>query len=217
MIKCFVWLCDQECSKLSIPFHISLPVGRKMLNGVIYHNCVGQSAGIILKSPGMFDLNLQVSSAQKLRVLYCVLTLLCTQNLTVLTTSSTEATLTNAQGWRVRITAFHVPSISFWKVLLFSDLKMTAPERAAFSEEKSAILTDPAYSLLSFKEHRNLGVTRLLSQSTGDESSLGATQQRSKLRNQLKIFFFSFRFYDRVVSRKKRQQLEKKRSKQMLL
>lgn len=73
MIKCFVWLCDQECSKLSIPFHISLPEGRKMLNAVIYHNCVGQSAGIILKSPGLFDLNLQVSSAQKLRVLYCVL------------------------------------------------------------------------------------------------------------------------------------------------
>ena len=72
MIKCFDWLCDQECSKLSIPFHISLPEGRRMLNGVIYHNCVGQSAGIILKSPGMFDLNLQVSSAQKLRVLYCV-------------------------------------------------------------------------------------------------------------------------------------------------
>lgn len=66
---------------------------------------------------------------------------------------------------------------------------MTAPERPAFSEEKSAILTDPAYSFLSFKEHRNLGVTRLLSQSTGDESSLGATQQRSKLRNQLKFFF----------------------------
>ena len=43
-----------------------------MLNGVIYHNCVGQSAGIILTSPGMFDLNLQVSNAQKLRVLYCV-------------------------------------------------------------------------------------------------------------------------------------------------
>ena len=43
-----------------------------MLNGVIYHNFEGQSAGIILKSPGMFDLNLQVSSAQKLRVLYCV-------------------------------------------------------------------------------------------------------------------------------------------------
>ena len=66
---------------------------------------------------------------------------------------------------------------------------MTAPERPAFSEEKSAILTNPAYSFLSFKEHRNLGVTRLLSQSTGDESSLGATQQRSKLRNQLKFFF----------------------------
>lgn len=66
---------------------------------------------------------------------------------------------------------------------------MTAPERPAFSEEKSAILTDPAYSFLSFKEHRSLGVTRLLSQSTGDESSLGATQQRSKLRNQLKFFF----------------------------
>ena len=92
---------------------------------------------------------------------------------------------------------------------------MTAPERPAFSEEKSAILTDPAYSFLSFKEHRNLGVTRLLSQSTGDESSLGATQQRSKLRNQLKIFFrFPF-LRSRWVSRKKRQQLEKKRSKQV--
>ena len=66
---------------------------------------------------------------------------------------------------------------------------MTAPESPAFNEEKSAILTDPAYSFLSFKEHRNLGVTRLLSQSTGDESSLGATQQRSKLRNQLNFFF----------------------------
>ena len=66
---------------------------------------------------------------------------------------------------------------------------MTAPERATFSEEKSAILTDPAYSFLSFKVHGNLGVTRLLSQSTGDESSLGATQQRSKLRNQLNFFF----------------------------
>ena len=94
---------------------------------------------------------------------------------------------------------------------------MTAPERATFSEEKSAILTDPAYSFLSFKVHGNLGVTRLLSQSTGDESSLGATQQRSKLRNQLK-FFFQFPFSRlRWVSRKKRQQLEKKRSKQMLL
>ena len=83
---------------------------------------------------------------------------------------------------------------------------MTAPERPAFSEEKSAILTDPAYSFLSFKVHGNLGVTRLLSQSTGDESSLGATQQRSKLRNQLKSgeFFFSFRFHDRAGYPEKR-------------
>ena len=70
-------------------------------------------------------------------------TLLRTQNLTVLATSSTEATLTKAQGWRVRITAFHVPSISFWKAFLSSDLRMTLPVRIAFNEEKSAILIKP--------------------------------------------------------------------------
>ena len=43
-----------------------------MLNGVIYHNFLGQSAGFILKPPGVFHLNFQVSCAQKLRVLYCV-------------------------------------------------------------------------------------------------------------------------------------------------
>ena len=79
---------------------------------------------------------------------------------------------------------------------------MTAPERAAFSEEKSAILTDPACSFLSFKGHGK-GVTRLLSESTGDELSLGATQQRSKLRNQLK-FFFQFPFFDRAGYPKKK-------------
>ena len=97
---------------------------------------------------------------------------------------------------------------------------MTAPERPAFSEEKSATLTDPAYCFLSFKEHGNLGVKRLLSQSTGDESSLGATsgatQQRSKLRNQLNFFLVSV-FTIVLGIQKKRQQLEKKRSKQMLL
>ena len=43
-----------------------------MLNGVIYHNCLGQSAGFIPKPPGVFHLNFQVSCAQELRVLYCV-------------------------------------------------------------------------------------------------------------------------------------------------
>ena len=75
-------------------------------------------------------------------------TLLRTQNLTVLATSSTEATLTKAQGWRVRITAFHVPSISFWKAFLSSDLRMTLPVRIAFNEEKSAILIKPPTELI---------------------------------------------------------------------
>lgn len=81
---------------------------------------------------------------------------------------------------------------------------MTAPERPAFSEEKSAILTDPAYSFLSFKEHRNLGVTRLLSQSTGDESSLGATQQRGKIAKSIE-FFFSVSVYTIALGIQKKE------------
>ena len=74
---------------------------------------------------------------------------------------------------------------------------MTVPERPAFSEEKSAILTDPAYSFLSFRRAPKSG-------STGDESSLGATQPRSKLRNVYQLKFFDqFPFFDRLGFQKK--------------
>ena len=66
---------------------------------------------------------------------------------------------------------------------------MTAPERPAFSDEKPAILTDPAYSFLSFKEHRNLGGHAIIVTEYWGWVKLRSHSTAVKIAKSVEIFF----------------------------